>query len=81
MGVPAPHVRDLGGDEDHPLDAALEQHPHVVALAAGRAVRVAEDGREAASGSVHLVRLSDLFRGDLEFERHRPARQPGAHSD
>ena len=46
--VPAAYVGDLGRDEEHPLDAALEEHPHVVALAAGRAVRVAEDRREPA---------------------------------
>ena len=75
--VLAAHVGDLGRDEDHPLDAALEEHPHVVALALGRAVRVAEDRREPAPRRVHLHRLGesgeDRIRelGDEEPDRVR----------
>ena len=65
-----PDVRDLGGDEDHPLDAALEQHAHVVALAAGGAVRVAEDGCEAASRGVHLHRLGERGEDRVRELRH-----------
>ena len=57
--VPAADVGDLGGDEHHALDAALEEHADVVALAARRAVRVAEDRREPAARSVHLHRLGE----------------------
>ena len=42
MGMLAADVGDLRRDEDHALDAALEQHPHVIDLPARRALRVAE---------------------------------------
>ena len=57
VGVPPADVRDLGRDEEHPLDTTLEQHPHVIALPPGGAVRVAEDRRESAAGGMHLHRL------------------------
>ncbi len=57
--VPPADVRDLGRDEEHPLDTALEEHAHVVALAPGRAVRVAEDRREPAARCMHLHRLGE----------------------
>ena len=37
VAVVAAQVRHLGGDEDHPLDAPVEQHVDVVDLAEGRA--------------------------------------------
>ena len=75
--VPAADIGDLGGDEHHALDAALEEHADVVALAARRAVRVAEDRREPAARRVHLHRLGERREhgvrelGDEEPDRAR----------
>ena len=55
----AADVGHLGADEEHPLDAALEQHLHVVDLAHRRAGRVAEDRGEAGAGRVRLHRLGE----------------------
>src|SRR6187431_2111488 len=52
-------VRDWSSDVCSSDLSALEQHPDVVALAPGRAVRVAEDRGEIASRGVHLHRLGE----------------------
>ena len=59
VAVVAAQVRHLAGDEDHPLDAAVEQHVHVVDLAEGGARRVAEDRGEAARCGARLDRLRE----------------------
>ena len=43
----------------HPLDATLEEHAHVVALASRRSVGAAEDRGEPAPRGVHLHRLGE----------------------
>jgi hypothetical protein len=57
--VLAADVGHLRRDEDHALDAALEEHAHVVELPLRRAVRVAEDRREPGVRGLRLHRLRE----------------------
>ena len=80
VAVVGAQVGRLAGDEDHPVDAALEEHLHVLGLGDGGPADVAEDRREARLRRLRLHRLGERGEdrvgelGDEQADRAGPRR-------